>query len=232
MSKGPKTLTSTSQTDVDPVLRARQNALWNRATGVADQPYQYYTGQRFEDVTPDELASFEAARGAAGAGSSELESAIGNLGLLGGFLPPSVSGSRIDPSQLGKEYQPLQIGAGKFTDVDINKYLNPYISSVVDTALSDIERGRKAAITSGEAKAAAANAFGGGRHGVVDAETNRAYGDIVARTLADLRRSGFDAASGLATRDLDRALTAGQSNQRAALEAGLYDKEAGLRALL
>jgi hypothetical protein len=95
--------------------------------------------------------------------------------------------------------------------------MNPYISNVVQTTLSDLNRQREIQRQTDNAKAVAAGAFGGSRQAVVDAETNRALLDTSARTAADLYKSGYDTASGLLVGDLDRNLNAAQSNQNADL---------------
>ena len=43
----------------------------------------------------------------------------------------------------------------------------------------------------GGAQAGAANAFGGSRQGIAEAETNRAFADQAARTASGLRQTGY-----------------------------------------
>ena len=69
-------------------------------------------------------------------------------------------------------YQPSQIGAP--TTAQLGLYTNPWETSVVDQSLADLERSRLTAQNIGGANAGAANAFGGSRQGVAEAETNRA----------------------------------------------------------
>jgi len=56
---GDKT-TSTSTTD--PATQARYDDLYNRAKGVAGQPFTPYTGARVAGFNPDQLAGFDATR--------------------------------------------------------------------------------------------------------------------------------------------------------------------------
>ena len=252
MSKGPKTITTTNQTTVDPRLTQRQNDLWSRGTALADQPYQPYTGERFAGFTPDQIDAWTKAREAAGAGQSELNQAGAGLDLLSSFDPGSVTfgpagtytaggGGRVTAqSAAGRVagtpgYTPIsltaqQVSAKSFPDANLDQYLNPHTQAVVDTSLSDVERARKEAIAAGEARAAATGAWGGKRHGVADSLTNREFGSIAARTAAELRSQGFDKAAGLITSDNDRALAAGQSNQAAGLQAGIANQSSGLQA--
>lgn len=252
MSKGPKNLTSTNQTTVDPTLTGRQTDLWNQASTLAKQPYQPYTGDRFEGFTPDQMAAWDQARTAAGAGQGELDQAGAGLTGLKDFTPsqvnyggsqtytaaagPNVSATSVAGAMAGRPgYNPLTIGAsrvnaGKFTDANLSAYLNPVTNAVVDTSLSDVERARKEAIAAGEARAAGTGAWGGKRHGVSDSLTNRDYGSLAAKTSAELRSAAFDKAAGLITSDQDRVLRGDQGNQAADLQASISNQNTGLQA--
>tara|TARA_R110002096_G_scaffold135294_2_gene286813 strand:+ start:1492 stop:2274 length:783 start_codon:yes stop_codon:yes gene_type:complete len=93
-------------------------------------------------------------------------------------------------------YQPSQIGAPTTTELGL--YTNPWQTEVVDKSLADLERSRLLAQNIGGANAGAANAFGGSRQGVAEAETNRAYADQVARTTSGLRQTGYENAQNMA----------------------------------
>ena len=93
-------------------------------------------------------------------------------------------------------YQPSQIGAP--TTAQLGKYTNPYETQVVDQSLADLERSRLTAQNIGGANAGAANAFGGSRHGIAEAETNRAFADQAARTASGLRQTGYQNAQDMA----------------------------------
>jgi len=118
-------------------------------------------------------------------------------------------------------YQPDQIGAP--TQQELGQYTNPYEDQVVQQSLADLERTRLMTQNTGGAYAGNANAFGGSRHGVADAETNRAYADQVARTTSGLRQTGYDNAQKMA-RD------AQISNQAAGLQ-GSQNRQAAARQL-
>ena len=77
---------------------------------------------------------------------------------------------------------------------NIQAFQNPYTQQVVDTTMQDMERGRVMAMNQLGAQATQAGAFGGSRHGVAEAETNRGYFDTLGRTMAGLRSDGFNTA--------------------------------------
>jgi hypothetical protein len=118
-----------------------------------------------------------------------------------GIMTPQVRGNVRD------------VNAGTFPGADISQYTNPYQSEVIDTTLDALDRQRQIQQQQNAAGATQAGAFGGSRHGVVEAETNRAYADQAARTAASLNSQGFDTAAGLQQADADRAMSAGLANQ-------------------
>lgn len=203
------------------MLRQRQAEVFGRAQALSNQPFQPFTGQRFAGFTPDQIASFEAARRAAGAGAGTLQEAIGATRGALDFSTPDINAERI-----GAE----RVIAGQFTDKDINPYLNPFISGVVDTSLQDIERARREAQAQTTSRALASKAFGGSGSGVAAALTNREFANTAARTAAQLRAQGFESAAARVEADLNRSLQAGSLNQAAALQASQANQAAALRA--
>lgn len=117
------------------------------------------------------------------------------------------------------ELAPQQVTAGSFLNKNIQSYMNPYQQAVIDTTLADIERSRQIAGQAGAAAAVRARAFGGSRQGVAEAETNRAALEQAARTSAQLRAQGFEAATGLMGQELSLEQQANLANQQAGLAA-------------
>jgi hypothetical protein len=107
-----------------------------------------------------------------------------------------------------------------------------YQQAVIDASTSDLDRARQIAQQQNRAQAAAAGAFGGSRHGLVEAETNRGFADAAARTSADLRLQGFNTALNQLTNDQQRALQAALANQGVDLNVATqnagFTQQAGL----
>lgn len=97
----------------------------------------------------------------------------------------------------------------------MQQYMDPFTGQVIDAATADIRREAGKTQTEIEASAAKAGAFGGSRHGLVEAENQRNMLSEIARTSAGLRSEGFRTAAGLAMQDADRGLAAGTANQAA-----------------
>lgn len=153
------------------------------------------------------------------------------------FTAPDIAAQQIGVGDITAD----QVKAGKFTDVNIADYLNPYIANVEQHALGALDEQRTKALMSNADRAIAAGAFGGSRHGIVDAVTNAEAAKAAGLLSADLRKQGFDTAANLAVGDLTRTLqgdlanqqsnlAAAQSNQQTALSAGQSNQQADLMA--
>lgn len=80
----------------------------------------------------------------------------------------------------------------------VQRYMNPYEDTVVQNALSDIERQRKVQMAQEGAQATAARAFGGSRQGVQRALVDEAALRQSGALAAQLRQQGFTQAQNLA----------------------------------
>jgi hypothetical protein len=145
---------------------------------------------------------------------------------MGGI--PEIQGANIastSPMSVAKIGSVQDVSAGKFTDADINAYMNPYTDQVVDSALDDLRDEYGRTLTSSDLSQAASGAFGGARHGIRDAQVADDHQRNVARTTSGLRRDAFNAAAGLIQGDQNRALQAAQANQSAAQQRALQQAQ-------
>jgi len=114
-------------------------------------------------------------------------------------------------TELGYDYFRNDPRAGGLLSMDRAAYTNPFTSEVVDAALGDLEQSRIKSLMSNSDAAIKARAFGGSRHGVVDAVTNSETARAAGTLSANLRSAAFDKASELMQQDINngRANTAG-----------------------
>lgn len=103
-----------------------------------------------------------------------------------------------DPMYQEAEKRAYDISMKPFGAEDIQAFMNPYESDVVQQSLQDIERSRQMAALQDAGKATAAKAFGGSRYGVQEALTNEAALREAARTASGLRSAGYGQAAQLA----------------------------------
>jgi len=112
----------------------------------------------------------------------------------------------------------------------MDQYKNRYTDDVINQSTQDLNRARQIAQMQNGSEAVRTGSFGGGRHGVVEGETNRGFADATARMSAQERSNAFNTAAGLSGQDISNRMTAGQSNQGADLAMAGLLKDAGLSA--
>jgi len=139
----------------------------------------------------------------------------------GGFNVNQAAASGIQQAGMGTQgelgYRPMAIGAP--SQANLQQYTNPYETQVVNQSLADLERSRLMAQNVGGAQASAANAYGGSRQGIAEAETNRAFADQAARTASGLRQTGYQNAQTMARDAQVRNQSAGLSGSTQRLNA-------------
>lgn len=194
-----KSSTQTTKTQMDPAQREILLDLYSRGKAVADTPYQAYGGETIAGFSTPQLQAQQMAT----------SGALGNVG--GEALNQALGGT-----QAVMGYNPMQVQTGSALD-NLGAYMNPYLQNVAGGVLSNLDRSRQLAQQGTSAQAAAAGAYGGSRHGVADAETNRNFFDVAGQQLNNIFSQGYNAATGLATSDLARQLQAQQLNQSAGL---------------
>ncbi len=134
---------------------------------------------------------------------------VNNAGVTGAAVASDAFGSLAPQARAS-----IRDVAGQgFMGGNIDQYMNPYRSQVIDTTMDALDRQRQIQQQQNAASAVQAGAFGGSRQGVVEAETNRAFADQAAQTMAALNTQGFDTAASLQQADADRALQAQLANQ-------------------
>jgi len=75
------------------------------------------------------------------------------------------------------------------------------------------------------AKMGAAGAFGGSRHGIAQAESNRAFYDRAGAMASGLRQQGFQNAQQMAQQDLQRTMQADLANQQSQLTSSRANQQ-------
>lgn len=181
MSKGgSKTSTNTQTTTIDPAVMAKWNDVYDRAVSAVDSasnPYSSYGGELVAGFTePQNTAMRHAMDNLANAQGTDY------YGALSG--------------QLGQDI-------GSIASADLSVYMNPYTDQVVDRSLSAIDDSRKKALQGVGDQAQAAGAFGGDRQAILEAETNRQYGDLAADTAANLYQNAYTNAQSAAQQDIN-----------------------------
>jgi len=116
---------------------------------------------------------------------------------------------------LGAMYRPQQLA-----QTNLQPYMNPYTQNVVNTSMGQIDRMRQMGLNDVGAQASGANAFGGSRHGVAEAETNRAAMETAGQTAANLYSQNFNQAQQGAQYDIGNQMQGANMRLGAANQLG------------
>lgn len=91
---------------------------------------------------------------------------------------------------------------------NIAAFANPFTQGVVNTSMDALNRARLMTQNQTGAQATQAGAFGGSRHGVAEAETNRNFFDQAGQMASNLYNTGFNSALGAAQQQQNFGLQA------------------------
>lgn len=89
----------------------------------------------------------------------------------------------------------------------ISGYMNPYTNEVIGNATNDVNRLTQMQQQQNAANAARSGAFGGSRHGLVEATTNSEAQRNIGNLSGDLRMQGFNTAANLSGQDIGNRFT-------------------------
>ena len=164
----------------------------SRAEGVANAPFQAYSGQQTAGENDYLKAARDQAAAASRIGQGQLDQAS------------KIYGEVADQS-------PYLNSAQQLAGSDLSAYTNPYEDQVVQRALADVNlnRDRQAAVDSSNTPR---GAFGGSRQGVGDALRNENFDRQQLDTAASLRQAGYDRATALGSEDVNRRTNNDQFN--------------------
>ncbi len=143
----------------------------------------------------------------------------GGAGSFGGGNVRSVTA----PGKELYDYDPANMNASLYSaaqvkDMNVNDYMNPYLDNVMEGTMKDLGLARDQALNSTGAAATQGGAFGGDRHGIMEAQNNKDYMNQVYNASSQLRSNAFQNAQQMMGQDASamnqsRATNAGAMNQ-------------------
>lgn len=173
-------------------------------TDVSQNPYQAYGANRIAGFNPMQQ---QAQQQAAGMQTSEMTGFGGALAGAAGL------------GALGAKYDPTQFQAGQFGQQEAQKYMSPYMQSVVDIQQREAERQGGIAGTQRSAQAVKSGAFGGGRQAIMEAEAAR----NLATQKGDIQAQGLQSSY----QQAQNQFNADQARQMQAQQLGEQSKQYG-----
>lgn len=218
------------------------NVMQQSATALTGATQAATAGTQYQPMNVGTKGGFIKAQG--DMGSQQVN--VGNVSTQGGHLGVDTGGttqsvgtemgSKQAIGSMGQQQVSTQMGdrmagasdvvAGQLAGTDLSAYTNPYESQVVQQSMADMERARKIQQMQQGAKMSAAGAFGGSRHGIAEAETNRAFFDRAGAMAGQLRQLGFQNAQQMAQQDIASRMQAGLANQATQLTASQANQQA------
>ena len=187
----------------------------NALTNINANPYMQYLGERVAQFTPMQQQAY------GGAQNMQVSPHMGTAANMAGAAGLAA---------LNTNYgAPASYNAGTFGNQGVttqnfdqtaaDKYMNPYMQSVVDIQKREANRNAQQMATQNAAKFAGAGAFGGSRQAISMAEADR----NLAQQMGDIQATGSNQAYQQAMQqfnaDQGRTLNADLANQQASLNA-------------
>ena len=202
----PSTTTQINKVELPKWVDEASQKNYDLATGIADKKYSEYTGPM---VAPTG-ASTKKAYDLINMSQGDTGNAIAGTDPIWNKMLKNANGLKYN------DIDPMMLSSRNLTGVDLSGYMNPYTNEVENHAMAALEKSRQQSTNSNSAAATAAGAFGGSRHGVVDAVTNAETATAAGDLSAQLRQQGYDRATSLAMGDLERsdAIRTGNANRQ------------------
>lgn len=178
---GTQTTSTVNQSNLPEYARPYYESLMGRAQQVSNDPYEAYTGDRIAPLNADQNKALDIARTNTGAYSNDFSTASTKFGEAGGFTPTTATNT----------YNPTNMTSANWTDSGVSSsYMSPYTQGVTDIAKREAERDDSIMSNTRNSKAQSGGAFGGYRHGIIEAEADRNLGT----RLSDIQTKGLDTA--------------------------------------
>lgn len=127
---------------------------------------------------------------------------------------------------------PVSADLGTFGTSQAQQYMNPYTNTVIQNTLGEMGRQNAIGQQADNAKATAAKAFGGSRHGIVEAERARDFKQQTDNTIAGLNNQNFMQAQGQFNTDTGRRQQNNQSNAGLNLQTQMGNQGASMQTIL
>jgi hypothetical protein len=173
-----------------------------RATGLAQSPYQAYTGPLTAGVSPLQQQAFGTAA------NLQTPASMGQATQLVGDAATKMG---------GLSYKPV---GSDFTAQAAQQYMNPYLQASLDPQIAEARRQSEITQMGNAAKLSQAGAYGGSRGALMQSEAQRNLGS----NLANITGQGYNTA-------YDKAMQQFNTDQQRKLQEGQFGTTFGLQAL-
>lgn len=229
----PRNTTTTTAVEYPPWLEGPMINNINLANNLADQMgqqgYQGYSpGDRIAPLNELQNQAISNIQGFTGQWTPFMNQANSALNSSNSIAMQAASNPfNIYGANAGFAGPGAMVQAGNLHGMNLSGYMNPYTDAVTNNALGKLEDQRQVQSVANADAANKAKAFGGSRHGVVDAQTNAAFAKQGADTALNAAQSNFGNAQQMAMNDINRNLQAQGMNQSAANQMAQFNAQLG-----
>lgn len=220
-SSSPATTTTINKTELPAWVEQASLDNFDYAKALSGQLPGAYTGNTVAGLGSMDPA-FAYAQSLIGSQSGNLANAQAAAQNAYNYTPNTVGFDAVNPNIAAQRVQTQfggqNVNAQDFTSGNLQGYMNPYLAEVESNALNAIDRQRLGALNQVGDQAISRNAFGGSRLGVMEGVTNAEAARLAGEASANIRSQGFNTAANLMQQDMNRDLTAQQSNQQMGMD--------------
>jgi hypothetical protein len=196
---------TTSQTEIDPEVKAMRNKVLDKSSGVMDEEFQSYDDPRFAGKSADTATAQQGVRDMQGVGKGAYSNAAGVGKGMSGYSAEQVKGGNV----LG----------GQDTGQAISDYMNPYTSEVIQANNRNAVDQLSMINNSANAKSQMAGTSGGSRDQLYKATLGSEFLKGVGTTNSGLINDSFANSMVAKRQDMMMDQDAQKYNQAAGISA-------------
>jgi Chaperone of endosialidase len=200
---GGGTQTQMTQQQLPMGIQQRESDNYDLAMQTANQLMGPYGGQRVADMTPEQRNLIAQLYGNVGSTNAAFGQAGAATNALMGFNP-----SMVTPQMLA--------------NTNLQPYMNPYSSMVINPAMQQMEASRKQSLMQLGDQATQNKAFGGSRQGIAEGVQNAASELQRGQFMGQMLGQDFAQAQAAATGDINRDFSGQQFNSQQGLAGAQF----------
>jgi hypothetical protein len=224
-------MADTPTSNLAPMYGPYVDSYLSNAQALSNTPYQPYTGERYAPTTDLQNQAYTGIAQLSmptqyGEANKAFNTAVNQATAGNNYTPTTFNAPGYTASQVAT---PNNIGYGLDASnaATVNSFMNPYQQGVTDIAIREAQRRYASALPGMNAAAARAGAFGGSRHGVMEAEAYR----NLNTSLNDMQMQGSAAAFNAAQQAINNQRQANYNVDFANQGAGMRTNEFNANAL-
>lgn len=208
-------------------------ALANDIATQRDQAgYQRYSASdRIAPMNDTQQQAIQRATASAGSWQPFLQGAAGGLAqandLAGQAATRPMNSYNMNAAYAGPS---AMVRSGSLAGTNMQQYMNPWTDQVTRNALGNLDQQRQSVQMQNADQAAKAKAFGGSRHGLLEAQTNQGFAKSAADLSLNSQMQNYQNAQQMANTDINRNLQAQGMNQSAINQMNQFNAGMGQQA--